>query len=143
MTAPDTDLESRFARFVEHHVLHGERLSLDDLCGGRPDLATPLRALVERYLSITTTLDGDAVTPAVLSPDTTLPLFDGFQTIERIGAGGMGEVFKLKDLRLNRLVAAKVVRADRQSHWKEGMQGFLREARALTSLTLKLAEGAQ
>ena len=105
--------------------MHGERLPLDELCGGRPDLAGPLRALVERYLSITTTLDGDAITSAVLSPGGTLPHFDGFQTIERIGAGGMGEVFKLKDLRLERVVAAKVVRGDRSPRWTSGMEGFL------------------
>ncbi len=67
----------------------------------------------------------------MLSPGRTLPLFDGFQTIERIGAGGMGEVFKLKDLRLDRIVAAKVVRAEGAARRTSGMEGFLREARAL------------
>jgi serine/threonine protein kinase len=137
-----TELETLFARFVEHHVLHGERLAIEELCDGREELAGPLGSLIDRYMSITSSLDWGQ-TPAVdlthlsagehrgLTPDAPLPLFEGFQTIERIGAGGMGEVFKLKDLRLNRLVAAKVVRADRASRWKDDMQGFLREARAL------------
>ena len=43
----------------------------------------------------------------------------------------MGEVFKLKDLRLDRIVAAKVVRAESAARWTSGMEGFLREARAL------------
>jgi len=32
----------------------------------------------------------------------TLPAFDGFHMIERLGAGGMGEVYKLRDLKLER-----------------------------------------
>jgi hypothetical protein len=43
----------------------------------------------------------------------------------------MGEVFKLKDLRLDRIVAAKVVRPDRLRPLKAGVDAFLREARAL------------
>jgi hypothetical protein len=147
-----TELEALFARFVEHHVLYGQQLPIVELCDRRPDLAGPLGGLIDRYLSITASLDGDqppvspdarGQTPVVglpllsagehrgQTPDAPLPLFEGFQTIERIGAGGMGEVFKLKDLRLNRLVAAKVVRTDRASRWTDDMQAFLREARAL------------
>src|SRR5215813_13015713 len=117
-----TDVEALLARFVEHHVLHGERLSIGQLCQAQPDLAAPLQRLIDRYLSISETLgaeNGDgAQMPAAHQA---LPQWEGFQTIERIGAGGMGEVFKLKDLRLDRLVAAKVVRADRKSGWRDGM----------------------
>ncbi len=42
----DEALEERLARFVEHHVLHGERLPLESLCSDRPELVLPLRALV-------------------------------------------------------------------------------------------------
>ena len=149
-----TDLESRFATFVEHHVLHGDRLPLDRLCDGRPDLEGPLGALIERYLALTITLDGDpdslaagasagAKAPAYGTPGAEapayrtkatdhrrLPQFDGFETIERIGAGGMGEVFKLRDLRLDRIVAAKVVRRD-AGRWQADLQAFLQEARTL------------
>jgi len=126
-----TELEDRFAKFVEHHVLYGERLALDDLCKGRPDLAGPLGALVERYLALTHTLDGGPdERPASLPGAAPLPQFDGFQTIERIGAGGMGEVFKLRDLRLDRIVAGKVVRRD-AAGWNNRLEAFLHEARAL------------
>ena len=139
MTGTTTALEARFAQFVEHHVLQGERLPVEELCADRPDLDAPLRALIDRYLSLTTALDGDAAArapadaAAMGGAGAALPLFDGFQTIERIGAGGMGEVFKLKDLRLDRTVAAKVVRGGGQARWKAATEGFLREARALAS----------
>ena len=105
------EIETRFAAFVEHHVLRGERLPLATLCDGRPELAAPLGTLVDRYLALTLTLAGPSeAAPDAPAPDAPLPRFDGFQTVERIGAGGMGEVFKLRDLRLDRIVAAKVVR---------------------------------
>ncbi len=122
-------LEARLARFVEHHVLKGERLDLDQLCADRPDLTEPLRQLIERYLSLTVSLDASDDETLLPTLDTrALPSFDGFQTIERIGRGGMGEVFKLRDLKLDRLVAAKVLRSD---GWNARIQAFLSEAKAL------------
>jgi len=132
MTTTSAELEARLGRFVEHHVLRGERLVLSELCADRPELQEPLAALVRQYLSLTASLDS----PLDLSPlapleATTLPSFEGFQTIERIGGGGMGDVFKLKDLTLNRIVAAKVIGRHGERTWKSGVDAFLREARAL------------
>ncbi len=127
-----SDLQERLARFVEHHVLTGSSLSVDSLCGDRPELAPRLRALVERYLALTASMDGDLSAPPPAAADGPLPQFDGFQTIERIGSGGMGEVYKLRDLRLNRIVAGKVMR--RQAGGRRAAEdagGFLNEARAL------------
>ena len=136
MTVASTELEVRFARFVEHHVIQGEQLPLDRLCSDRPDLAAPLRALIQRYLALTASFDdegepGAAGTSASAPGRPGLPAFDGFETIERIGAGGMGEVYKLRDLRLHRIVAAKVVRTDLQPAWQRHVDRFLHEARAL------------
>jgi serine/threonine-protein kinase len=132
MTTTSAELEARLARFVEHHVLHGERLSLAELCADRPELQEPLAALVRQYLSLTASLDSplDLSAPPTLGA-TALPAFDGFQTIERIGGGGMGEVYKLRDLKLDRIVAAKVIRTGGRGSWKSGVDAFLREARAL------------
>jgi serine/threonine protein kinase len=124
-----TELEARLAAFVEHHVLHGERIPAGHLCGDRPDLIVPLQTLIDQYLALTATLspDGDVLdTLPVEFP--ALPQFEGFQTIERVGGGGMGEVYKLKDLKLDRIVAGKIVRRDRQA---AGVAAFLQEARAL------------
>ena len=129
MPATSADLEERLGRFIEHHVRHGERLPLERLCGDRLELVEALRPLVEQYLALTTALTGaeNEKSPAPRAADP-LPQFDGFQTIERIGAGGMGEVYKLKDLKLDRIVAGKIVRRDRRD---TGLPQFLDEARAM------------
>jgi eukaryotic-like serine/threonine-protein kinase len=50
-----------------------------------------------------------------------------------LGAGGMGEVYKARDTRLNRLAAIKVLRSDRVAD-RERKQRFVREARAASAL---------
>ena len=109
-------------------MLHGEQLPLEPLCAGRPELVQPLRALVDRYLSLTASLSAESFVAAAPSAPSALPVFDGFQTVERLGSGGMGEVYKLKDLTLDRIVAGKIVRRDRRL---AGVAGFLEEARAM------------
>ena len=56
-----------------------------------------------------------------------------YEIVEQIGAGGMGEVYKAKDTRLDRTVAIKVL----PSHLADNpdlKQRFEREARAVSSL---------
>ena len=125
-----TELEARLARWIEHHVLHGVALDPAAVCDGRPDLVEPLRALIDDYRRVSDSLEHThEVTGITHAPPAALPVFDGFHTIERLGAGGMGEVYKLRDLKLDRLVAAKVLRGDRRV--AAGFAEFLTEARAL------------
>jgi serine/threonine protein kinase len=125
-----SELEPLFARFVEEHVLHGRVLSAAELCGARVDLVGPLERLIARYRSITSAFDGEpSLLGRPMSSGDPLPVFDGFQTIERLGAGGMGEVFKLRDLTLDRIVAGKVIRRDPGAPATIGE--FLREARSM------------
>src|SRR5207244_12075771 len=59
-----------------------------------------------------------------LSPGT---LLGPYQVLSMLGAGGMGEVYRARDTRLNRDVALKMLRA-------EHAQRFQREARAIAAL---------
>src|SRR6476661_7071844 len=56
-----------------------------------------------------------------------------YEIICAIGAGGMGEVYRAKDTRLDRIVAIKVLPPD-IAQSTEARQRFEREARAVSSL---------
>ncbi len=127
MTRP-ADLEDRLTAFVEHHLRTGETMPVEALCEGRPDLVEPLAALVREYLRVSAALDRAEAAPRGDAPPAP-PALDGFRAVERLGGGGTGEVYKLEDLRLGRVVAAKVLRRDRAL--AAGFEDFLREARAL------------
>jgi len=58
----------------------------------------------------------------------------GFEIIEHIGAGGMGDVFRARDLTLGREVAIKVLHADVAAH-PSRLARLRREARLLASLS--------
>src|SRR5215468_7958456 len=65
-----------------------------------------------------------------LSPNTTLA---HYTIVAKIGAGGMGEVYRARDAKLNREVAIKVLPAD-IAHDEERLMRFKREAQVLASL---------
>jgi len=127
----DADLEARFERWVSQHVADGTTLDPAVVCADRPDLVPGLGRLIEEYLKVCTSLDriGEAADTLDMGQAGVLPSFEGFRTVERLATGGMGEVYKLHDLKLNRIVAAKVVRTDR--HRAVSVNDFLKEARTL------------
>jgi eukaryotic-like serine/threonine-protein kinase len=65
-----------------------------------------------------------------LSPNTTLA---HYSIITKIGAGGMGEVYRARDARLEREVAIKLLPADVSSD-TDRLRRFEQEARATSAL---------
>jgi WD40 repeat protein/tRNA A-37 threonylcarbamoyl transferase component Bud32 len=67
-------------------------------------------------------------------PDvTTLPYFGDYALIEKLGGGGMGVVFKARQLSLNRLVAVKMIRSGALAS-EADRQRFQLEAEAVADL---------
>jgi Tol biopolymer transport system component/predicted Ser/Thr protein kinase len=56
-----------------------------------------------------------------------------YQVLEQLGAGGMGEVYKARDLRLSRLVAIKVLRGDLVANTNRKGR-FVQEAQSASAL---------
>lgn len=127
------DLQELLERYIERRERDGARLDPTELCPDDPGRRERLAELVARYEALEETLgpvSGDVAGLSRSEPEAEeLPTFEGFRTVERLGGGGMGEVFKLEDRRLGRTVAAKVLRRDTAAARAYG--DFLREARAL------------
>ncbi len=68
--------------------------------------------------------------PSTLSPGTR---FGNYEILERLGAGGMGEVYRAKDTRLEREVAIKTLSLEHGSQ-PEVLSRFEQEARAACAL---------
>ena len=61
------------------------------------------------------------------------PVFNRYEVLDKIGSGGMGTVYKARDVHLDRCVALKVLPPGLQEH-PETLERFKREARALARL---------
>jgi predicted ATPase len=69
--------------------------------------------------------------PSTLSPGSR---FGSYEILERLGAGGMGEVYRAKDTRLDREVAIKTLSLDRCSQ-SDASSRFEHEARSASALS--------
>ena len=97
---------------------------LDAVCREHPQLADRLR----RWDRATGLL-GQAGNE--IGPDMPARLGD-FILLERIATGGMGEIFRARQLGLDRVVAVKIIRRGRES--AEAEERFFREQRTLSRL---------
>jgi len=103
-------------------------------CGADQALAGRVEDLLAAHQRANGFLEG----PAPLIELMTTPHLEGrrigpYDLISRIGAGGMGDVYKARDTRLARTVAVKVI-SSYDARDPEARERFVREARAVAAL---------
>ena len=104
---------------------------LDRACAGD----SGLRREVESMVGLESRAEQFLEKPALLLAEEQLTgqIVSHYRILEKIGAGGMGEVYKAQDLKLGRLVAIKILPAD-LSLDTAAVQRFQLEARAASAL---------
>jgi serine/threonine protein kinase/tetratricopeptide (TPR) repeat protein len=96
-----------------------------------PLVSPELRALIERIHELPTKAGQTDADPD--RPPTAAPNIPGYELLEELGRGGMGVVYKARQLRLNRLVALKVLAAEHLAS-SERRARFQTEAQAIACL---------
>jgi WD40 repeat protein/tRNA A-37 threonylcarbamoyl transferase component Bud32 len=110
----------------------GEAPRLEEYAARFPPYAARLRTQIELHRA----LGGSAGTagPSPVPAGTGgLPAVEGYEVLEELGRGGMGVVYKARHLRLDKVVALKVLPARAQDA-PERVARFLREMKAIGSL---------
>ena len=157
---PDHSVESLLARYVERLLDDRDPPEPASLCADCPELLEPLRAAIARYEELARQLSDSGVDSALLAAarrlglptagaapeDATTRLFPPaprpapgdvlagrYRIHSLLGRGGMGEVYRARDSRLEREVALKVLRAEVADD-PELLSRFEREAKSLAAL---------
>ena len=114
----------------------GEAQSIDSVISEFPHLETELREFLvdwggmEGFVArISDSIDDDPVYEPNIAPKLDGKLFGDFELIEKIGEGGMGVIYKARQISLNRIVALKMILGDRADR-----ERFRLEAEAIAAL---------
>jgi eukaryotic-like serine/threonine-protein kinase len=128
---PWADLEALFHETLEREP-SARAAFLDARCAGQPELQAEIESLVRAHEPAVSALDGPFEPPSE-SHLAAGSLIGPYQILNELGAGGMGTVYRARDMRLNRTVALKVLRLDFGS-LPDARERFRREAEVVASL---------
>jgi serine/threonine-protein kinase len=134
MTAPSTDWMRVKAIFDAAVALEpdGRPACLSGMCGSDDVLRQQVEALLASHEHAGTFLERPAAALISNSPDELIGrTLDTYRIVSRLGAGGMGEVYKAHDSKLEREVALKLLPRDVDA---DRLRRFHAEARTVSSL---------
>jgi serine/threonine protein kinase len=112
---------------------------LQQACEGDVELRRELESLLAHEKYAETFLESPALhvaARALCNPEQSMmnPTLGRYEVESLLGVGGMGEVYRARDTRLNRRVAIKILPAN-LAHHSDSRARFEREARAVASLS--------
>lgn len=114
---------------------------LDNACSGDDELRKQVETLLssdhhvnQSIEAVATGMAADLLAKPVKRFSSGTTLAGRYQIVESLGAGGMGEVYRAKDLRLDRDVAIKVLPEHLASN-ADALSRFEREAKAVAALS--------
>jgi serine/threonine protein kinase len=126
----------------EREQAHGRDLPAAELCRDRPELAPELErriralrqmnGLAQAAPETASLCSAESELTATVAASASLPALPGYEVLGKLGAGGMGVVFRARDLTLKRTVAIKQLLHPAPSG--VGLARFQAEAEALARL---------
>jgi serine/threonine protein kinase len=138
MTADRLKQIEQLVHSALEHEPSERKAFLEQVCGGDHDLQQEVESLLAHERDAKRILDQPALqvmaeTLAIEAPTLVGKSLGTYQILRVLGAGGMGEVYRARDTRLNREVAIKVL-PRHLSERRDLQQRFEQEARAASAL---------